>query len=137
MKARLIKHQGSYTLLTSNGDITRVSHIDARDFLLNFSNDKYYSGNGFWDHDGVTMENYRGTTVAIVDDAGDLIIKDALLFKDIIIKGSNDFMTVPEFAELHGKSHAWVRRLCQQDRIPGAILIGNTYIIPSNASFPK
>ena len=45
-------------------------------------------------------------------------------------------MTVSEYASLHGKSVAMVRKLCKEGKMPGAIKIGNYYIIPANVPYP-
>ena len=46
-----------------------------------------------------------------------------------------DFLSVTEFAALHGKDPGNVRRLIQQGRIP-AQRIGNQWAIPANAQPP-
>lgn len=137
VKARLLYHKDSIVLLTHNGEIRRVTASGAREFLLNFSDPGYYSGEGTWDYSGVSIETYPGETIACVNDQGLLIAKDAPLFKKVITDGAADFLSVAEYALLHGKSFAMVRRMCQQERIPGAFKKGNVYLIPSSARYPR
>lgn len=137
MKARLLIYEDNLILIKQNGDSTLESLISAREFLLNFTDEKYYPGRGTPFYYGPPMEEYRGETIAFVNDAGELVIQDAARYKDIIVKGESDFLSVSEYAEIHGKSVAMVRRLCQNGRIDGAVLRGKYYWIPSNAQYPK
>lgn len=136
MKARLLVHNENIVLLKCNGDIDRVQMIEARNFLLNFSDEKYCPELDTWFHDGFTIENYPGQTIAFVNSKRELVVKDQSRFRDIIISGETDFLSVTEYANLHGKSVAAVRRLCHIGRMPGAIKVGNYYLIPANTSYP-
>lgn len=48
----------------------------------------------------------------------------------------NEYLSVSQFANLHGKDVGNVRRLIAQGRIP-AIKIGNQWAIPADATPPK
>lgn len=136
LKARLLYHNDEIVLLKRNGEIHHISASEAREFLLNFSDPSYYTGKGTWDFDGVTMETYPGKTIACVNDQGFMIVNNSDLFKKVIMDGEADFLSVAEYATLHGKSVAMIRRLCQQGRIPGAFQKGYVYLIPAHAKYP-
>lgn len=136
MKARLVDFKGVLSLLIHTGKIKLVTVAEARDFLINFNNPAYYSDSGTWNHKGLTMESYSGETVAYVCDNGHLHVEDADSFKNILTNEECSFMTVPEFAELHGKQVAIVRRMCQNGRIDGAVQKGKTWLIPATSPYP-
>jgi len=46
------------------------------------------------------------------------------------------YLSATEYAELHGVSSSRVRRLLREDRIEGAVRIGNQWCIPEDAPFP-
>lgn len=50
---------------------------------------------------------------------------------------STDFLSVTEVAKLWGVSPRSVRNYCAQGRIPGALLVGKTWNIPSDAFKPR
>ena len=137
MKARLVARNEDLFLVKCNGDIDRVFKIDARDFLLNFKDPKYLDCAGSWFHDSFTIDSFSGTTIAYVTDQRDLIVKDADLFRKIIVEGESDYLTVKEYADLHGKAVSTIRRLCSLGKLPGAVLRGKYYLIPANSPYPE
>ena len=48
-----------------------------------------------------------------------------------------NFLSVAEVAKLWSMSERSVRNYCAEGRIPGAILVGKTWMIPSNAAKPN
>lgn len=136
MKARLLHYEGSLQLLLCNGKIMTVSPKEAYEFLTNYDNQNYYAGTGTWNYDGVTMESFHGTTIAIVDDTGSLRIENATHFRTILRCEEAKLLTVAEYAELHGKQVSIIRRLCRNNRLPGAINKGNAWFIPEGAPYP-
>ena len=133
MKARLLLFHEALYLLKRSGEINRVTEGVAREFLLNYVDEKYY---GDADMLPYTVSDDDGTIIAEVDDSGRLIIEDHAKFKEIIINGETEYLSVREFAQLHGKGEVIVRRMCQQGRIPGVILKGTVYLIPSTSPYP-
>ena len=136
MKARLINFKGITQLLLCTGKIKDVSNTEAYDFLLNFQDPSYYSGTGKWNYENLSMEEYRGDTIAVVDDNDTLHVFNATLFREIFLNKDAQYLTVPEYAELHGKKTAIIRRLCLDGRIPGAIFKGK-WLIPNTAPYPR
>lgn len=136
MKARLLHFEGVYQLLLCNGKIKTVSPTEAYDFLIRFDNSSYYSGPGKWDYEDVTMESFRGETVATVSDEGVLNVENAERFRAIIEQAKTRLLSVPEYAAMHGKQVSIVRRLCRDNRLPGAINKGNAWFIPEGTPYP-
>ena len=136
MKARLVFSAGGIQLLVATGKIVTVTIEAAKEFLLNYDRDDYYSGSGTWDYENLTMESYRGDTIAFVDDDGSLCVKDPVRYREIMTSAGIKYLTVAEYAELHGKQAAIVRRFCQNGRIEGAIQKGKTWLIPENSPYP-
>ena len=136
MKARLIYSDGIYQLLIKNGSILTVSPEDAKNFLLEFDSEAYYSGPGEWDPEGISMESYSGETVAQVDDKARLVVVDAARFRRILRGQEVKYLTAAEFGEKHGRNAPIVRRMCSDRRIKGAILKGRAWLIPEDSPYP-
>ena len=136
MKARLLYNQETMQLLSCNGKIKTVSDDEARSFLLNFDSPEYYAGDSKWDYENLTIESYRGTTIAFVDESLVLHIEDADQFRKLLTYTEPDYLTVPEYAALHGKQTAIIRRFCIQGRLEGAIQKGSKWLIPSVCPYP-
>ena len=47
------------------------------------------------------------------------------------------YKSTNEIAQIWGIGQRRIQILCANDRIPGAALVGNTWIIPENAERPK
>ncbi len=136
MKARLIKYDSIIQLLLCTGKIKTLSNVEAYNFLLTFDSPNHYEGDSKWDYEGLTMEKYHGETIAYVNDDNILNVVNAKLFKNIFENKEANFVTVKEYANIHGKQPAIVRRFCQAGRIVGAIQKGKTWLIPENAPYP-
>ena len=135
MTTKLAQYRDKLLLFKGTGEMIQVSAGDAREFLLNYSDESYGANQdgGL----GITgIPQFDGEIIAEVMDNGCLIIRDASKFKEIIIRGETEFLSVPEFASKYGKSDAFIRRLCQNGRIPGVIQKGNVYLIPANTKYP-
>ena len=137
MRGRLLLNQGMMQLLLCTGKIITVSDAEARNFLLNFDDSAYYSGSSTWDYENLSMESYRGTTIAFVDENGHLQIEDAEQFRKLLMRKEINYLTVPEFAARHGKQPAIIRRFCSQGRLTGAFQKGSTWLIPEECPYPE
>lgn len=136
MKARLIYREEAYQLLVNNGNIFTFSRDDAQRFLLRYDDEKYYAGPGEWDHEQLTMESYRGETIARIEDDGILSIINASLFRKLMSQDVLNYISVAEYAAKHGKQPVIVRRLCQTGRLQGAVLKGKAWLIPEDSPYP-
>lgn len=136
MKARLLTRHGATTLLSCNGSIKILSNKEATDFMMNFENSKYYDGDSTWDYE-ISIEDYSGDTIAYVSDDNVLHIVDAIAFRNLFELAEPSYITVQEYADLHGKKAAIVRRLCANGRIQGATQKGKTWLIPPTSPYPS
>lgn len=137
MKARLLHHEGSMQLLLCTGSIQDVSTSEAYTFLSSYDNKEYYAGTEKWDYGILTMENFRGTTIAIVNDDGTLTISDSEWYRKILRSNEINYLSAAEYGALHGKQSSIIRRLCLDGRLTGAIIKGNTWLIPESAPYPE
>lgn len=136
MKARLLSYEGVFQLLLCNGRIKTLSAKEACDFLMNFDNQKYYAAPGPWNHEGVTIESFRGTTIAVIEDDGTLRVEHPAHFRTILHGEGSKLLTVSEYAAKHSKQVSIIRRLCRTQRLPGAINKGNAWFIPEDTPYP-
>ena len=136
MKARLLVSQDTLYLLLCTGQIDIISPFIAREFILRFDDPQHYYGPGAWDFENLTMESYQGHTIAFVDDEYILHVVDSEKFRDILTQKEPKLLTVPEYAALHGKKTAIIRRFCLDGRIRGAIQKGTRWLIPEDSPYP-
>lgn len=136
MKARLIYWDETYQLLINNGNIFTLSQNEAKRFILKYDDEEYYVGPGEWDHEGLTMESYRGETVACIEDNGTLSIVNASFFRKLMSQDVLQYISVAQYAAKHGKQPVIVRRLCQTGRLQGAVLKGKVWLIPEDSPYP-
>ena len=47
-----------------------------------------------------------------------------------------DYISLPEYAALHGKSRYTVAQKCQRGSLPGAVKVGRNWLIPADAPYP-
>lgn len=137
MKARLLHFENSMQLLLCTGKIQGISLKEAYQFLSSYDNENYYSGPGKWEFEGLSMHAFRGTTIAVVNDDNTLTIHDAEWYRKILDSKTVEYLTAQEYAELYDKKSAIIRRFCINNRIPGAICKGNTWLIPKDAPYPS
>lgn len=135
MKARLLNVSGELQLLLCTGRVVVLSDESAKEFLLNFDDPSYYSGGGKWDY-GFPMEEYEGDEIAFVDDEWLLCIRDAKSYRTYVTPKSIKYLTVPEYAAMHGKQPGIIRRFCIQNRLVGAIQKGTKWLIPEDSPYP-
>lgn len=136
MKARLLQSNGSLQLLLCTGVIKMISTAEAKEFVLSFYDPAHYDSPGAWDDDVISMESYAGETIAQVNDDGTLLVIDGETFCNIVSSEGAKLLTVPEYAALHGKKTAIVRRFCLQGRFHGAVQKGSRWLIPADAPYP-
>ena len=134
MKTRLYLIGETFFLQKANGELARMTRSAARHFLLNFSDPEYSQ---IPDAVEVEAEEQDGDIIAEVVEGGFLLVKNAVLFKGLAENDGVTWVSVNEFADLHAKSPAMVRRHCQNKRIEGAIHTPGGYIIPQDAPYPK
>ena len=136
MKARLVYMSKSYHLLLCSGAIKKLTLKDARRFIETYDSDIYYTGKRTWDYDGLTMDDFGGTTVARVLDDGTLAIESPSHFREILYFDGIEYLSPHDYAERVGRSRQLISRLCREGRIPGARKSGERWLIPEDAQYP-
>lgn len=136
MKARLLHNDGALQLLLCTGKIIDISLYQAHQFLSSYDDPKHYADEGSWNYKNLTMESFRGTTVAVVNDNNTLTVFDSEWFQKILSSNLDSLLTAQQYAQLHNKQSAIIRRLCLQGQLPGAILMGSTWFIPRDTPYP-
>lgn len=137
MRARLIVCDDVFQVLLCTGKIRTVDMKGAYAFLHSYDDPSHYSGSGKWNDKIGSMRDYRGQTIAIVDDNGVLQVESAEHFRNILDNGQPELMTASEYAERYEKAETRVRRLCREGRLPGAQLKGTVWLIPENTPYPS
>lgn len=136
MKLRLVKNDGKLKLLCPNGSIIFAKDEDLALLLTNFKQSHTFKGtDAFWQGGHIIMDTYPGEILACVDDANRLIVYDAKVFKNIVVTSKP--ISVSEYADIHGKSRAIIKKLCADGRIKGAQKLSTGWIIPANAPYPE
>lgn len=137
MKARLICNEtGEYLLLCLDGTIAEADFSVLARFLKDSKNIDTVSGNlDRWDNQVPYMLDYKGKTVAYINDDGCIVIHDFQPFECLFETSVNlgfsfdEFLTTAQYAEAVGKSVEQVKIMLRTGRIPNACKIGRDWII--------
>ena len=135
MKARLISNgTGEYLLLCSDGTIAEANTAVLARFLRDSKNICDVSGSfDRWDNQVPYMLDYKGETVAYINDDGCIVISDFAPFERLFeVKpgfSADDFLTTAEYADEVGKSVEQVKMQLRNGRIPNACKKGRDWII--------
>lgn len=136
MKLRLVLKNRNLYLYCGDGSIIEADNEVLWDLLTKFNSPcDFVGGTRYWNKTTSEMENAKGTTLAYVNDDYELVICDKDAFSDL--KNTADYISPSEYAELHGKSHSLIKRLCEENRISGAKKIRSCWLIPQNAPYPE
>ncbi len=136
MKLRLVKTKDEIKLLCMNGSILKVDTKVLKSLLTNFKRPSMFKGNEeFWSNTCANMEDVRGETLAYVDYCNALVIVNEEAFASIVEQ--EDYISASEYADLHGKGRAMIKRLCMEGRLPGAYKTSSGWLIPKNAPYPE
>lgn len=47
----------------------------------------------------------------------------------------SDYISLPDYAAMHGKSRFTVAQKCQRGSMPGAVKVGRNWLIPADAEY--
>lgn len=132
---RIVKSNKEKLLLCPNGSIAKVDSKILTRLLTDFTNPKSFKGDyGVWNSINADIDKYPGETLAFVE-RGRLIVLDNKLFADI--NSETEYISVSEYAEIHGKSRPMIKKLCLDGRIEGAKKHSTGWLIPKNARYPE
>ncbi len=121
----------------SNGSILEPTNDDIAQLLTSFKKANQFKGNSeYWSTYHASMEETIGETLAYIDDKNRLVVLSENVFSSIIPKKVR-YVTVSEFAAMHGKCRASVKNMCAAGRIEGANKTDLGWLIPSDAKYPK
>lgn len=138
MKSRLIRQKGKLLLLLSDGTIAKATEGILKQLFISFSNVDTINGkDGRWDTDHLNIEDVKGKTLAWVDDKGILCIKEnpfTALIQNIV---DEEYVTLQEYAKMHGRNDNRIKVLCKEERIPGAQKKAGKWFIPKHAPYPE
>ena len=128
-------------LLCMNGTIQEGSMPVLTDFLLNFMGAARFTGtgeDGCWSDSYGDMALYPGDTIAYITDAYNLVIMDFSIFAPLLTETykENSYISLGEYAALHGRSREMIKDFCQKGRIIGAQKKANRWLIPKDAPYP-
>lgn len=129
MKARLVRLEGNYILISGDGIDRILTESEVKSFTFDYQ--KQTSDLPC----NVDIEEYEGQTILYVNGENNLVIVD----KDFLCQFFSDsipYLSVSEYAAKHGKKTGIVSRLCSEKRIAGARKKGRDWQIPAFAPYP-
>lgn len=135
MKLRVIEQRKEKLILCPNGSIMKADKETLARLLTSFKKLKSFKGEeGYWNGDTADMEDVYGVTLAYVDETNKLVILSDKLFE---LEKPVTYITATEYAELHGKSRATVKKLCAEGRIEGVVKKSTGWLIPKGSPYPE
>lgn len=135
MKLKLVLLNGEKILYCANGTVMKADDKVLNRLLTEFDHPARFKGkDGFWNILVSEMDHAPGETLAIVDNSNSLVVYSTEAF--LLPKVVEEYVSAREYAVLHGRVHSRIRRLCDEDRIPGAIKNSTGWLIPKDAPYP-
>ena len=134
MKLRVVLEKKEKYILCPNGSKMKMNQSVLFYLLKNFSRPSSFKGeDGYWASHISNMEDAPGKTIAFVDDNYRLISLNSSLYEDLVEK----YISATDYAEMHGKSRALIKRLCSEGRIEGGYKTSSGWFIPEDAPYPE
>ncbi len=138
MKARLIRKKGKLYLLLPDGTTANATEGILKQLFVSFANvDTIKGKDGRWDNENLKMEDVKGKELAWVDDNNILCIKENPFTSFIQTIVDDEYITLHEYAEMHGKNDNRIKALCREGRISGAQKKAGKWFIPKHAPYPQ
>ena len=136
MKLRIIKVKNKIEILCANGSIINATPQILSSVLTNFKSSNEFKGeDNYWSSFAASMEDVKGQTLAYIDDREVLVVVSEETFLNSVMQ--DGFVSVSEYAEMHNKSKAMIKRYCIEGRIPGAEKHSIGWMIPKTAPYPE
>ena len=136
MKLRLLRVKNNLYIYCTNGSILKAEAEDLARLLKGFSRPQQFKGSsGYWNVEMASMEEAAGVTLAYVDDTNKLVVLSEEAFSGIV-STQEKYVSVSEYAALHGKCRATIKNLCVAGRLPGAYKTSSGWSIPKDAPYP-
>ena len=137
MRFKLMKNNETYYLLLNSGVMRIVSKAEAFDAVIYF--DEYLEDNCDNADFHSLFDDVGGELIASLTKEGFLYIHDAKLYRELLTPTTTEsfpYCCLSDYAKSKGKSPTNVRKYCRASRIPGAVLVGPTWLIPKKAPYP-
>ena len=137
LAGRLIKVNKDMFFLCMDGTVAIADDIMLIRIFTGFREPEKLSGNhGIWNRFGINMEDVPGETLAYIwHDM--LHIQDSSAFNSLLsMVNPNEYISVSDYAKKNERSVSRIKKLCSENRIPGAIQMGGQWFIPKKASYP-
>ena len=136
MKLKLMLKDKKKIVCCPNGSILNADDSVLQRLLTDFKKPNSFKGaDGCWNDIVCDMKDVRGETLAVVDDKFNLVIYSPETFKSF--RTPTVYITASEYADLHGKSHPQIKKLCEAGRIDGIQQTRGGWIIPKDAPYPE
>ncbi len=138
MKLRLIKRDSKLLLLCNDGSIADADERTLRLLFVCYKDISTFKGQqGFWTVECDAMDLYPGTTIAYVNDFNHLCLVENPFISLMQNLADDEYITLHEYAVLHGKNDNRIKLLCREERIPGAIKKAGKWFVPRHAPYPQ
>lgn len=146
MLARLCKIKGNnfLSILLPDGTIKKADRHLIALFLTSFKEiaimDMFKDGkDDTWNDKESDMSHFSADTYAYVTDELDLVIKNFEPFKSLVQEEPNldDYINIQEYARINGRSHARIKVLCREGRLPAFKINGKAWVIHKDTPYPE
>lgn len=138
MKLRLVKKEGKMLLLCNDGSIAETNERMLRLLFISYKDiDSFAGQQGMWQTQFDSMDLYPGTTIAYVNDSYHLCLVENPFISLMQNLSDDEYITLHEYAVLHGKNDNRIKLLCREKRIPGAIKKAGKWFMPRHAPYPQ
>ena len=135
MKLRVLKKGSKLIVCCMNGSVLDATEEILKNSLTGFNKPHLCKGTaGAWDTECADMSELSGETLAYIDDTNKLVVVNNKTFESVLKKDIR-YISVSEYAELHGKCRASIKNMCP--RIEGAYQTSSGWLIPADAPYPK
>lgn len=134
MKLRVVQQARDIFVLCPNGSMLKTNKEVLGRLLTDFKRANTFKGmDGYWIKEYPVMDDVPGITLAFVDDSNKLIILSDKLFSP---EKETIYVSATEYADMHGKCRATIKKLCKDGRIDGVYQTSAGWLIPKDAPYP-
>lgn len=138
MKLRLIKKDSKLLLLCNDGTMADADERILRLLFVCYKDISAFNGqHGLWNSECKSMDLYPGTTIAYVNDSNQLCLVENPFIALMQNLSDDEYITLHEYAVIHGKNDNRIKLLCREERIPGAIKKAGKWFVPRHAPYPQ
>lgn len=133
-KFKLVRYNRQLHFVSAAGTTDTITMDEAREYFFNY--EKLETTPTTIAPLIEVLENYEGDLLLSVNEDGVLEIHDPVFFRDLINPDEFPYFTTQEFADKYEKQRSLIIRLCNANRIQGAVQVGTTWYIPKTSTYP-